>query len=89
MAPYNLMKEGGKAAYLDTGTWASGAIKEAKFLRDSCCGSSKEQNYNHIPKATPSLLMLIIFTVTSNNTNFGTQIGKLPPLHANCLRYEF
>jgi phosphoserine aminotransferase len=31
MVPYNLMKEGGKAAYLDTGTWAA-AIKEAKFF---------------------------------------------------------
>ncbi len=30
MVPYNLMKVGGKAAYLDTGTWAAGAIKEAK-----------------------------------------------------------
>jgi phosphoserine aminotransferase len=30
------MKEGGKAAYLDTGTWSSGAIKEAKFL-ENCC----------------------------------------------------
>jgi phosphoserine aminotransferase len=26
MVPYNLMKEGGKAAYLDTGTWASGKL---------------------------------------------------------------
>jgi phosphoserine aminotransferase len=32
MVPYNLMKDGGKAAYLDTGTWASGAIKEAQFF---------------------------------------------------------
>jgi phosphoserine aminotransferase len=31
MATYNLMKEGGKAAYLDTGTWAAAAIKEAKL----------------------------------------------------------
>ena len=30
MAPYNLMKEGGSASYLDTGSWSSAAIKEAK-----------------------------------------------------------
>lgn len=30
MVPFNLMKTDGKAAYLDTGTWAAGAIKEAK-----------------------------------------------------------
>jgi phosphoserine aminotransferase len=30
MVPFNLMKENGKAAYLDTGTWSAGAIKEAK-----------------------------------------------------------
>lgn len=35
MVPYNLMKVGGKAAYLDTGTWAAGAIKEAKKTRNS------------------------------------------------------
>ena len=32
MVPYNLMKENGKVAYLDSGTWASAAIKEAKFF---------------------------------------------------------
>ena len=30
MLPYNLLSINGKASYLDTGTWASGAIKEAK-----------------------------------------------------------
>ena len=32
MVPFNLLKVGGKAAYTDTGTWAAGAIKEAKKL---------------------------------------------------------
>jgi phosphoserine aminotransferase len=31
MAPYNLMKEGGKAAYLDTGTWAASGNKRSKL----------------------------------------------------------
>ena len=35
MVPYNIMKENGKAAYLDTGTWSSAAIKEAKFFGET------------------------------------------------------
>ncbi|MEP6928410.1 MAG: aminotransferase class V-fold PLP-dependent enzyme, partial [Flavobacterium sp.] len=51
MAPYNLMKENGKAAYLDSGTWATAAIKEAKnFGETVVVATSKEENYNHIPK---------------------------------------
>ncbi|MFN7099634.1 MAG: aminotransferase class V-fold PLP-dependent enzyme, partial [Flavobacterium sp.] len=45
MAPYNLMKAGGKAAYLDTGTWAAAAIKEAKLFGETLVvGSSKDDN---------------------------------------------
>jgi hypothetical protein len=36
------MKENGKAAYLDTGTW-SVMIKEAKPFRNCCCASSKKK----------------------------------------------
>ena len=51
MVPFNLMKTDGKAAYLDTGTWAAGAIKEAKKLGTvDIAGSSKDQNYSFIPK---------------------------------------
>jgi phosphoserine aminotransferase len=64
MVPYNLMKENGKAAYLDSGTWASAAIKEAKFFGETVVvASSKEQNYNHIPKDITFQPMQIIFTV--------------------------
>jgi phosphoserine aminotransferase len=43
------MKEVEKAAYLDTGTWSSGAIKEAKFFGETVVvASSKEDNYNYI-----------------------------------------
>jgi phosphoserine aminotransferase len=81
MAPYNLMKEGGKAAYLDTGTWASGAIKEAKFFGETVVvASSKEQNYNHIPKDYIVPADADYFHCTSNNTIFGTQIKEFPSL---------
>ena len=50
MVPYNLMKVDGKAAYLDTGTWANNAIKEAKLFGDTVVvASSKEDNYSFIP----------------------------------------
>jgi phosphoserine aminotransferase len=79
MVPYNLMKEGGKAAYLDTGTWSSGAIKEAKFFGETVVvASSKEENYNHIPKGYSIPADANYFHCTSNNTIFGTQIKEFP-----------
>ncbi|QZK89919.1 3-phosphoserine/phosphohydroxythreonine transaminase [Flavobacterium sp. CHNK8] len=79
MVPYNLMKENGKAAYLDTGTWAAAAIKEAQlFGETSIIGSSKEQNYNHIPKGYSIPEDADYFHCTSNNTIFGTQMKEFP-----------
>src|SRR6478609_6967030 len=78
MVPYNLMKENGKAAYLDTGTWSSAAIKEAKFFGETTIISSKEQNYNHIPKGYTIPADVDYFHCTSNNTIFGTQMKEFP-----------
>ena len=75
------MKENGKAAYLDTGTWASSAIKEAKnFGETVVVASSKEQNYNHIPKDFIVPTDASYFHCTSNNTIFGTQMKSFPEL---------
>lgn len=79
MVPYNVMKENGKAAYLDTGTWASGAIKEAKYFGETIIvATSKEENYNHIPKNYAIPNDANYFHCTSNNTIFGTQIKSFP-----------
>ena len=79
MVPFNLMKEGGKAAYLDTGTWANKAIKEAKSLGDAVVvGSSKDSNYNYIPKGYDIPADVDYFHCTSNNTIFGTQMKDFP-----------
>jgi phosphoserine aminotransferase len=79
MVPYNLMKINGKAAYLDTGTWASGAIKEAKnFGETIVVASSKSENYNHIPKQFEIPTDADYFHCTSNNTIFGTQMKSFP-----------
>ncbi|WP_094153024.1 3-phosphoserine/phosphohydroxythreonine transaminase [Flavobacterium psychrophilum] len=82
MVPYNLMKKNGKAAYLDTGTWASGAIKEAKHFGETVViASSKEENYNHIPKNYSIPSDANYFHCTSNNTIFGTQMKSFPEVN--------
>jgi phosphoserine aminotransferase len=79
MVPYNLMKENGKAAYLDTGTWASNAIKEAKAFGETVVvASSKNENYTHIPKEFEVPADANYFHCTSNNTIFGTQMKSFP-----------
>lgn len=81
MVPYNLMKENGKAAYLDTGTWASAAIKEAKIFGETVVvSSSKTENYTHIPKEFEVPTDANYFHCTSNNTIFGTQMKSFPTL---------
>ena len=80
MVPFNLMKsEGGKAAYLNTGTWSAGAIKEAKKLGTvDVVGSSKEENYSFIPKDYEVGNEYDYFHCTSNNTIYGTQMREFP-----------
>jgi phosphoserine aminotransferase len=77
--PFNLLNEDETAAYLDTGTWANKAIKEAKaFGRIEVVASSKEQNYTYIPKKYKVPADARYFHITSNNTIFGTQLHKFP-----------
>ena len=79
MAPYNLMKTGGKAAYLDTGSWAAAAIKEGKkFGEVEIVGSSKEEKYSFIPKNYEVGSEFDYFHCTSNNTIYGTQMKDFP-----------
>lgn len=80
MVPFNLMKSAnGKAAYLDTGTWAANAIKEAKKIGAvDVVGSSKEENYSFIPKDYEVGSEYDYFHCTSNNTIYGTQMKSFP-----------
>lgn len=76
---YNLLKEGGKAAYLDSGKWAANAIKEAKrFGEIEVVASSKADNYNNVPKGYTIPTDVDYFHCTSNNTIFGTQMKEFP-----------
>jgi phosphoserine aminotransferase len=77
MAPFNLLNK--KASYLDTGTWASNAIKEARFFGEvEIAGSSKEANYTYIPKDFKISDDSEYFHFTSNNTIYGTQMRYDP-----------
>lgn len=77
MVAYNLLEK--KAAYLDTGTWANKAIKEAKLFGEvQVLASSENQNYNHIPKNYTVPADVDYFHCTSNNTIYGTQMKKFP-----------
>ena len=79
MVPFNLMKEGGKAAYTNTGAWAKKAITEAKSLGDTVVvGDSSDKNYNYIPKGYEIPNDVDYFHCTSNNTIYGTQMKKFP-----------
>jgi phosphoserine aminotransferase len=77
--PQNLLPEGGKAAYLKTGTWASNAVKEAKFWGTTeVVASSEDKNYNYIPKGYTIPTDATYFHITTNNTIFGTEMHNIP-----------
>ena len=79
MLAKNFINKKGKAIYLDTGTWSSKAIKEAKLYGDiTTIASSKDKNYNYIPKNYTIPTYGDYFHCTSNNTIYGTQIKNFP-----------
>lgn len=77
MVALNLLEK--RAGYLNTGTWSDKAIKEAKIYDDIYeVASSKNANYNYIPKGYDIPEDYDYFHCTSNNTIFGTQIKSFP-----------
>ena len=75
MVPYNMLNK--KASYLDTGTWSSKAIKEAKLFGEvDVVASSKDKNYTYIPKEYTIAPDSDYFHITTNNTIYGTEIRK-------------
>ncbi|KAB2891288.1 MAG: 3-phosphoserine/phosphohydroxythreonine transaminase [Desulfobulbaceae bacterium] len=81
MVPMNLLGPGKKATYLNTGTWAKKAIKEAKLFGEvEVAYSSEEQNFIRVPKqgeytVSPDSEYLYL---VSNNTIYGTQFPEFP-----------
>jgi phosphoserine aminotransferase len=79
MVPYNILRTNGKAAYLNTGVWASKAIKESKMLGETIVvASSEDKNFSYIPKQYEIPADADYFHITSNNTIYGTQIKQFP-----------
>lgn len=79
MVPMNLLGDGQTAAYLDTGVWASKAIKEAKIIGSvNVVASSKDKNYSYIPKNFSIPDDAAYFHCTSNNTIYGTELYQFP-----------
>ncbi|MBP2832702.1 3-phosphoserine/phosphohydroxythreonine transaminase [Aquimarina sp. U1-2] len=77
MVAYNFLQS--KAGYLNTGSWSDKAIKEAKLYGEVIeIASSKESNFNYIPKGYTVPKGLDYLHCTSNNTIFGTQMKEFP-----------
>ena len=75
MVPMNMLNK--KAAYLNTGEWASKALKEAKLFGEVVeVASSKEKLFNYIPKNYVIPADADYFHITTNNTIYGTEIKK-------------
>ncbi|HOV87958.1 MAG TPA: 3-phosphoserine/phosphohydroxythreonine transaminase [Syntrophobacteraceae bacterium] len=80
MVPMNLAIPGKPSAYVDTGTWASNAIKEARVLEKDVhvVASSQDREYTYIPSSIPVPPGASYLHITSNNTIRGTQWDRFP-----------
>jgi phosphoserine aminotransferase len=80
MVPMNLLGAG-TADYIDTGSWADKAVKEAKKVGTvNVTGSTKADNYSRIPAASEISLTpgAAYVHLTTNNTIEGTEWKTLP-----------
>jgi len=81
MVPMNLLTPGATADYIDSGSWAEKAYKEAKKVGGAnIAASTKAENYSRVPsqkelKLTPGAAYV---HMTSNNTIEGTEFRQLP-----------
>lgn len=80
MLPMNMLEK--KAAYINTGEWAGKALKEAKQFGEVIeVASSKDRNFNFIPKNYVVPADVDYFHITTNNTIYGTQLKKDPSVN--------
>ena len=84
MTAYNLLEN--KAGYINTGAWSTKALKEAKSFGDAIeIASSKDANFNYIPKGYSVGSDLDYLHITTNNTIFGTQFHDIPESDTNLI----
>ncbi len=73
MIPFNFLKK--KAVYVNTGTWSSKAVKEAKLFGEvEVIASSEDKNHTYYPKGFTIPTDADYLHITSNNTIRGTEI---------------
>jgi phosphoserine aminotransferase len=79
MVPMNLLRPDGKAAYVNTGTWATKAIEDAQKLGEvQVLASSEDKNFSYIPTGYTIPKDVDYLHITSNNTIYGTQMQSFP-----------
>ncbi len=79
MTALNILGDDETGLYIDTGTWSTKAIKEAKLYGNiDVIASSKDKNFSYIPKGYSIPKDAKYLHITSNNTIFGTQFHNLP-----------
>ena len=77
MIAYNFLEN--KSGYVDTGSWSTKAMKEAKLFGEVIeIASSKENNFNYIPKDYKISDDMDYAHITTNNTIYGTQFHQIP-----------
>lgn len=75
MVPYNLLEK--KAAYLNTGVWATKAEKEARLFGEVVeVASSKDRNFTYIPQDFTIPQDADYLHITTNNTIYGTELRR-------------
>ena len=84
MTAYNLLEN--KAGYINTGAWSTKALKEAKNFGNAIeVATSKDANFNYIPKNYSLDSDLDYLHITTNNTIFGTQFHDIPKTNTNLI----
>jgi phosphoserine aminotransferase len=81
MVPMNLLTAGTTADYIDSGSWADKAIKEAKKIGTvNVAATTKAENYSRLPRQEELKLTsgAAYVHMTSNNTIEGTEYKELP-----------
>jgi len=81
MVPMNLLSPGATADYIDSGSWAEKAIKEAKRVGTvHVAATTKADSYTRVPAQSELTLTpgAAYVHMTSNNTIEGTQCRDLP-----------
>jgi phosphoserine aminotransferase len=85
MIPLNFCPDGKVANYVDTGTWSTKALKEAKNIGKEMhiAASSKDKDFTYIPKNFDISDNAAYLHITTNNTIRGTEFKVDPEVPAD------